>query len=93
MGLFNRSKSKKLPSKEQAPESGIVRSENGEPVAIYKDRDGTIHKMSAICPHLGCTVYWSGSSKLWECPCHGSQFEPHGAVLQGPADSPLEKKD
>ncbi len=47
---------------------------------------------SAICTHLGCTVY----AKLDDaghisCPCHGSQFDPNNGakVVGGPAGRPL----
>jgi len=42
---------------------------------------------SAICSHLGCTVNLAGSG--FHCPCHGSVFDQSGAVVSGPAPSPL----
>ena len=41
------------------------------------------HVISAVCPHLGCTVQWRESE--FDCPCHGSRFNPHGGVISGPA--------
>ena len=43
--------------------------------------------MSAVCTHLGCTVNLAG--KGFHCPCHGSVFNPNGAVVSGPAPAPL----
>jgi glycine/D-amino acid oxidase-like deaminating enzyme/nitrite reductase/ring-hydroxylating ferredoxin subunit len=63
--------------------SGLIK------LAIYKDEDGSIITRSATCTHLGCIVHWNGFEKCWDCPCHGSQFAPDGAVLNGPAVSPL----
>ena len=42
---------------------------------------------SAVCTHLGCTVNLAGEG--FRCPCHGSVFDPSGAVVSGPAPSPL----
>lgn len=42
---------------------------------------------SAICTHLGCTVNLAGNG--FHCPCHGSVFDPSGAVVSGPAPAPL----
>ncbi|PZO34560.1 MAG: (2Fe-2S)-binding protein [Leptolyngbya sp.] len=42
-----------------------------------------------ICPHRGCTVEWQGDQNRFICPCHGSQFDPEGRVVEGPADRPL----
>ena len=42
---------------------------------------------SAVCTHLGCTVNLAGNG--FHCPCHGSVFDQSGAVLSGPAPSPL----
>jgi Rieske Fe-S protein len=54
-------------------------------VAVYREEDGSIHKCSAVCTHLGCVVQWNGSEKSWDCPCHGSRFDTDGHVLNGPA--------
>jgi len=58
-------------------------------VAIYRDSDGVIHSMSAVCRHLGCIVNWNGAEKTWDCPCHGSRYDALGAVVNGPANSDL----
>lgn len=42
------------------------------------------------CPHLGCTVPWNSSQKLFICPCHGSVYEPNGQNIAGPAPRPLD---
>ncbi|MGC8658257.1 MAG: ubiquinol-cytochrome c reductase iron-sulfur subunit [Desulfomonilaceae bacterium] len=41
------------------------------------------------CTHLGCRFKWNGSKGIFECPCHGSEFDIHGNVLKGPASKPL----
>lgn len=41
------------------------------------------------CSHLGCSVNWVKDSKRFECPCHGSIFNPDGTVNHGPAAYPL----
>jgi glycine/D-amino acid oxidase-like deaminating enzyme/nitrite reductase/ring-hydroxylating ferredoxin subunit len=61
--------------------------------ALYRDEQGTLHKRSAMCPHLGCIVSWNHLEKTWDCPCHGSSFDPYGRVLNGPANSDLENAD
>jgi glycine/D-amino acid oxidase-like deaminating enzyme/nitrite reductase/ring-hydroxylating ferredoxin subunit len=62
-------------------------------LAIYRDDGGAVHRRSAVCPHLKCIVNWNHLEKSWDCPCHGSRFDPHGAVLNGPAMEPLEEVD
>ena len=54
-------------------------------IAAYRDDRGKLHVRSAVCPHLGCIVQWNGLEKVWDCPCHGSQFDGTGRVLHGPA--------
>jgi cytochrome b6-f complex iron-sulfur subunit len=43
--------------------------------------------LSAICPHLGCSVTAAGQE--FNCPCHGSRFDSNGKEKQGPANEPL----
>jgi glycine/D-amino acid oxidase-like deaminating enzyme/nitrite reductase/ring-hydroxylating ferredoxin subunit len=54
-------------------------------LAVYRDTEGKLHKCSAVCPHLGCIVDWNSVETTWDCPCHGSRFDPFGKVLNGPA--------
>jgi len=59
-------------------------------LAVYRDDDGSLHKRSAACTHLKCIVHWNSAEKSWDCPCHGSRFDPYGTVLNGPAINDLE---
>lgn len=54
-------------------------------VAAYRDATGTLHLHSAACTHLQCVVAWNSAEGSWDCPCHGSRFDPYGKVLNGPA--------
>lgn len=65
--------------------SGDVVRSGVQPVARYVSRSGAVHECSAICPHLGCIVQWNAAEESWDCPCHGSRFDPYGRVLTGPA--------
>jgi len=73
--------------------SGRVLDLNGQAVAVYRDARGTVTKKAAVCTHMGCLVDWNGAERTWDCPCHGSRFKPDGAVIAGPAESPLPDPD
>src|SRR3954467_15431217 len=72
-------------------EGGIVRH-GASKAAAYREEDGTLHAVSAVCTHLGCQVKWNEAETSWDCPCHGSRFDPTGRVIQGPAVKDLEPK-
>jgi glycine/D-amino acid oxidase-like deaminating enzyme/nitrite reductase/ring-hydroxylating ferredoxin subunit len=72
-------------------DSGVVLREGLKKVAVYRDSRGTLHQMSAVCPHLGCIVQWNPADKTWDCPCHGSRFNKTGGVINGPANVDLRK--
>ena len=44
-------------------------------------RDG----LTRVCTHLGGIVRWNDAERSWDCPLHGSRFDEHGDVLDGPA--------
>jgi cytochrome b6-f complex iron-sulfur subunit len=44
--------------------------------------------LTAVCTHEGCAVSGFANS-VYVCPCHGSEFNTSGGVVQGPASSPL----
>lgn len=58
-------------------------------VAAYRDEQGVLHRRSALCTHLGCVVAWNDVEGSWDCPCHGSRYDPYGKVLNGPASENL----
>lgn len=62
-------------------------------VAVYRDEQGVVHRYSAVCPHLGCIVKWNDGEKTWDCPCHGSRFDAHGRVVNGPSAENLGAAD
>lgn len=74
---------------EIAPGCGAIVGWGPMKVAVYRDESGQLHRRSALCTHLGCVVTWNGSERSWDCPCHGSRYDPYGKVLNGPAPTDL----
>ena len=77
-------------AEEIQPGTGAILRSGLSKIAVYRDAQGKLHERSAVCTHLGCIVAWNGSEVSWDCPCHGSRFDPDGKVLNGPAVAPLE---
>jgi Rieske Fe-S protein len=74
---------------EVGPGAGAIVRRGLSKVAVYRDEQGRLHERSAVCPHLGCIVAWNSSDRTWDCPCHGSRFDPLGRVVNGPANTDL----
>jgi glycine/D-amino acid oxidase-like deaminating enzyme/nitrite reductase/ring-hydroxylating ferredoxin subunit len=74
---------------ELKPGQGAIMRHGLSKIAVYRDKNGAIHKRSAVCPHLGCVVAWNECEKTWDCPCHGSRYSAEGRVYQGPANTDL----
>jgi glycine/D-amino acid oxidase-like deaminating enzyme/nitrite reductase/ring-hydroxylating ferredoxin subunit len=72
------------------PGEGEVIKIEGKHLAVYRNDNDEVYAVSAICPHMGCTVHWNKFEKSWDCPCHGSRFDIAGEVLEGPAIKALE---
>jgi glycine/D-amino acid oxidase-like deaminating enzyme/nitrite reductase/ring-hydroxylating ferredoxin subunit len=68
---------------------GKIIDRNGAKVAAYRNEAGKVTVRSAICTHMGCIVAWNTAERTWDCPCHGSRFQPTGDVISGPAEAPL----
>jgi glycine/D-amino acid oxidase-like deaminating enzyme/nitrite reductase/ring-hydroxylating ferredoxin subunit len=62
----------------------------GQPVAVYRGKDGALQAVAGKCSHMGCELRWNGAETSWDCNCHGSRFAPDGRVLEGPALVPLQ---
>jgi len=61
---------------------------------VYTAVNAVDTKLQALyrkCVHLGCSVPKCDSSKLFECPCHGSKYRLHGEYYAGPAPRGLDR--
>lgn len=69
--------------------SGVLVDHPERPLPVYLHRfgDGRWAAVLTRCTHRGCQV--DPTPDRLVCPCHGSEFAPDGAVLEGPARDPL----
>ncbi|MBM3421584.1 MAG: Rieske (2Fe-2S) protein [Bacteroidetes bacterium] len=58
-------------------------------IIVINTGSGNYTALSAVCTHAGCTVSYSAAANNLPCACHGSLFAIGGAVINGPATSPL----
>ncbi|KAL6760926.1 DAO-domain-containing protein [Haematococcus lacustris] len=73
------------------PGEGAVVQSGLFKIALYKDdKTGVLHKMSALCTHLGSLVTWNPNDSTFDCCCHGSSYDRYGRVLSGPSTWDLE---
>jgi len=63
----------------------------GSAAVLGRDAGG-LYAMTAICTHQQCDISQGGavSASGLQCNCHGARFSTTGAVISGPAKSPLE---
>jgi menaquinol-cytochrome c reductase iron-sulfur subunit len=54
------------------------------PTVYLIGKGNSVQALSAICPHLGCTIPWDAARKEFVCPCHGGVFAPDGHYISGP---------
>lgn len=61
----------------------------GYPNMLMKNADGSLTALSTLCTHVCCQCSYIASSKIFYCPCHGSEFDSSGRVIRGPATADL----
>jgi len=69
------------------PGRSLVQGLKGDAHYLIVKQDGTLedYAINAVCTHLGCVVPWNRAANKYMCPCHGSQYDPTGKVIRGPA--------
>jgi menaquinol-cytochrome c reductase iron-sulfur subunit len=48
-------------------------------------RGDEVLALSAVCPHLGCSINATAANDAFACPCHTSAFDAEGKRKSGPA--------
>lgn len=71
---------------------GFVGIVAGKPTAT-STVGGRTRSVSAVCSHLGGVLRWNDAECSWDCPLHGSRFDPDGELLEGPATGDLRRLD
>jgi len=61
----------------------------GKPVIVFR-RNGALSALSTVCTHLSCTVSYNRLENIFQCPCHGGEYDADGRVIGGPPPAPLE---
>ncbi len=78
--------------REPAPGEGRV-TRRGASIVATSNVEGTICRVSGVCPHLGGVLQWNSAERSWDCPLHGSRFAADGTVLEGMATRGLAATD
>ena len=65
---------------------------DGSPILVIRKSATSYLALSTKCTHMGCTVDPPQNGVI-SCPCHGSQYDLSGNVIQGPAPNSLRKYD
>jgi len=65
----------------------LVKTSAGD-VLVARTGTDTATALSSGCTHQNCEIT-GYAGQVFVCPCHGSQFDTSGRVVQGPAASPL----
>lgn len=58
---------------------------------LIRFEDGAFLALNSTCTHLACVVGWDEARNQFSCPCHGSEFELDGSVINAPAPRPLDR--
>ena len=87
----------KIPAGKKADILSKFQASKDEPILNTEGRFFLIHAPGSIaaayrkCTHLGCTVPWNKTEDQFHCPCHGSLYDKHTAVvIGGPAPRGLD---
>jgi cytochrome b6-f complex iron-sulfur subunit len=74
------------------PEEGLSQAQAiYDPPIFAGMRDHGLVALYQKCPHLGCRVPKCDTSRWFECPCHGSQYNQVGEKKGGPAPRGMDR--
>lgn len=60
----------------------VYRDEVVGRVFLVKQPDGQVLAFTTICPHLGCSINYTGQADIpFLCPCHGARYRLDGTRI------------
>jgi cytochrome b6-f complex iron-sulfur subunit len=62
-------------------------------ILFVRESEERVCAFNPTCTHKQCTVEYSKDKRRLVCPCHGSNYDLSGKVLNGPAEKPLQVYD
>lgn len=62
-------------------------------VYVVREEGNKLRVLTAICPHLGCSVRWNEGTTRFNCPCHNGTFAASGKLMSGPPPRDLDELD
>ncbi len=91
MSEFTNSKSPVRKTITFAQRDGWREVVSAQSVYVSRTAAGELEVLSAICPHLGCSVSWQQAQNDFLCPCHGSVFKADGMAVAGPSPRGMDR--
>jgi cytochrome b6-f complex iron-sulfur subunit len=64
---------------------------DNQPIIVARKSDGSFVAVSKNCTHQGQQLTYQAANNRFNCALHGSNFSDTGAVVNGPASSPLKQ--
>lgn len=64
---------------------------SAQSVYVTHAEDHQLVVLSAVCPHLGCSVSWQAEQRKFICPCHGGEFKADGLRILGPPPRAMDR--
>jgi Rieske Fe-S protein len=71
-----------------SPGSAALVQSGGGSFLVARTAQDAFTVLTATCTHEACTIT-GHNGQIYVCPCHGSQFNASGGVVNGPASRPL----
>ncbi|NLG50942.1 MAG: FAD-dependent oxidoreductase [Chloroflexi bacterium] len=92
-GRGQKVKAEPMSPQDVVPGDARVIEHDGKKLAVYREEDGRLHAISAVCTHRGCLINWNNAERTWDCPCHGSRYTVDGEFIHGPTTRNLARQE
>ena len=74
----------------KSPGGSALLKIQGREYLFIRDSEDSVRVLDPTCTHQKCTVAYNREKQRIVCPCHSSNYDLDGKVLNGPAEKPLQ---